>query len=108
MVGAMPIWAYPVLEFVLVAAGFLIHALWRRAAETRGIAERCFALFATLVVAGCTGWIASASLARSAPAASRFALSAVSEGLIALAFSVLFLGTWRFFRPSGRAAAAGA
>jgi hypothetical protein len=104
----MPIWAFAGLAFVLVLAGLLIFGLWRRAAETKGGAERFFALFATLVVAGCLGWIASASLSATLPTRVRVPLSAVSEGLIAVAFSVLFVGTWRLFRPLSRAAGAAA
>jgi hypothetical protein len=104
----MPLWAVGVLAFVLSAAGVLIFGLWRRAAETRRGAERFFAIFATLVVAGCIGWIASASLAATVAAERRFWLSAASEGLIALAFSMLLAGTWRLFRPTSLAAGAAA
>jgi hypothetical protein len=106
MFRGMPLWAYGGLAFVLGAAGILISGLWRRAGETGGGAERFFALFATLVVLGCVGWIASASLAGTLSAGARFPLSAASEGVIAVAFSVLFVGTWRLFRPASRAAAA--
>lgn len=106
MAAAMPGWAQAALAFVLGAAGLLIVGLWRRAAQTRGGPERLFAIFATLVVAGCIGWIASASFAASWTPAQRFPLTAASEGLIALGFSVLFAGTWRLFRPGSRRAAA--
>jgi hypothetical protein len=95
----MPIWAICLASTVLLAAASLTARLWRSSAEVGSTPDRAFAIVIGILLLGFFGWISSAALSGGLADFPRFLLSVSAELPIVLACALIYLGTWRFYRP---------